>query len=251
MRGRCSTTAAVTPSSNVRRVTRTLTPARRRGVEKLDVPGVPAPIVRRSLADVALANRLFGGTHAVLAELEPLLGGRERVLTLLDVGTGAADIAIAARKAAARRGVGLVAIGADTAIPLVTSAAQRIDGAIAASAVALPFADHSIDIVVCSQLLHHFREHEIACVLRELDRVARVRVIVSDLQRSWIAAAGIWLASFPLRFHPISRHDGVLSVLRGFTAPELGAHIALATGAMPSVTRRPGWRVTASWTPHS
>lgn len=229
----------------------TLTPSRRRGVEKLDLPGVPAPIVRRSLADVALANRLFGGKHAVLAELEPLLPGRDRPLTLLDVGTGAADIAIAARDAAARRGVSLTAIGADTAIPLVTSAARRIDAAIAANAVALPFADHSIDIVVCSQLLHHFREHEIACVLRELDRVARIRVIISDLQRSWVAAAGIWLASFPLHFHPISRHDGVVSVLRGFTAAELAAHILHATGTTAAVTRRLGWRVTASWTPRS
>jgi len=86
-------------------------------------------------------------------------------------------------------------------------------------------------------------------VLRELQRVARLRVIVSDLRRSWLAAAGIWLASFPLRFHPISRHDGVLSVLRGFTAAELSAHVVRATGTVPAVSRRLGWRVTASWTP--
>ena len=228
----------------------TLTPTRRRGIEKLDVPGVPGLVVKRSLADVARANSLFGGTRAVLAELQPVLAaGRGREMTLLDVGTGAADIPLAARRAAFRRGVDLTVIGADSSIPLAIHAARRVNCSLAADALDLPFADRSIDIVVCSQLLHHFTEREIASVLRELQRVARVRVIISDLRRSWIAAAGIWLASFPLRFHPISRHDGVLSVLRGFTTGELGAHIVRATGATPAVTRRLGWRVTASWTP--
>ena len=229
---------------------KTLTPTRRRGVEKLDVPAVPGTVVKRSLADVARANSLFGGTRAVLAELRPVLAAaRGRSMTLLDVGTGAADIPLAARRAAFRRGVDLTVIGADSSIPLAVYAARRVNCSLAANALDLPFADRSVDVVVCSQLLHHFSEREIATVLRELQRVARVRVIVSDLRRSWIAAAGIWLASFPLRFHPISRHDGVLSVLRGFTAGELSAHVVRATGTAPSVTRRLGWRVTASWTP--
>ena len=228
----------------------TLTPTRRRGVEKLELPGVPGAVVRRSLADVARANSLFGGTRAVLAELRPVFAAAgTRPLTLLDVGTGAGDIAVSARERASRRGIELVTIGADSSIALATGAAARLEMSVAADALALPFADRSVDVVVCSQLLHHFTEREIASVLRELQLVARVRVIVSDLRRSWFAAAGIWLASFPLRFHPISRHDGVLSVLRGFTAPELSAHIVRATGATPSVTRRLGWRITASWTP--
>ena len=228
----------------------TLTPGRRRGVEKLDVPGVPATVVRQSLADVARANALFGGTRAVLAELRPLLAAsRGRAMTMLDVGTGAADIGVAARQLAGQQGVALTVLGVDASLPLATQAARRLDLAIAANALELPFPDRSIDIVVCSQLLHHFSEREIASVLRELHRVARVRVVISDLRRSWVAAAGIWLASFPLRFHPISRHDGVLSVLRGFTPAELSAHVVRATGMSPSVTRRLGWRLTAAWTP--
>ena len=228
----------------------TLTPSRRRGIEKLDLPGVPAILVRRSLADVARANTLLGGTRAVLAELGPLLAASSgRAMTLLDVGTGAADIAAAAHAQAAKQGVPLTVVGVDTSLPLAVEAARRLDGAVAASALELPFADRSVDVVICSQLLHHFSDREIASVLRELHRVARVRVIISDLRRSWVAAAGIWLVSFPLRFHPISRHDGVLSVLRGFTPGELNAHVVRATGTSPSVSQRLGWRLTASWTP--
>lgn len=232
-------------------MTSTLTPTRHRGVETLETPGIPDEVVRRSLRDVARANSLFGGTRAVLRELCPMLDehGGDR-LTLLDVGTGAADIPVAARQSARKRGVTLTTYGLDNAFTLVHAAGAKLDSALAGDVRALPFADHSVDIVVCSQLLHHFPEAEIADVIRELDRVARLRVIVADLRRSWIAAAGIWLASFPLGFHPVSRHDGVVSVLRGFTSRELGAHVIRAIRRAPVVRRRLGWRVTATWKPH-
>lgn len=234
------------------RVTPKFTPARGDGREILDDPRTPDSVVRRSLRDVATANALFGGTRAVLAELRPLFEERRgTALTLLDVGTGAADIPAAARTAAEGAGVRLTAFGADAVECLVRTAGARLHGAVCADALALPFATRSIDVVVCSQLLHHFTEPRLGMLLRELDRVARRLVIVSDLRRSYLAAGGIWLASFPLRFHPVSRHDGVQSVLRGFTPDELRDHVRRATSRRPVVRRRAGWRVTASWTPLS
>ena len=231
-----------------------LTPARRRGVELLDAPDADPWLQRRSLADVALANRLFGGTHAVLAELRELLDAEDAApattLSLLDVGTGIGDIPARAARLVRRRGRRLDAIGLDVAEAVVRASRDPIgaDGVLG-DARALPFADRSIDVVTCSQVLHHFPDDEAAVVLREMSRVARVRVIVADLRRSWLAAAGIWAASFPLRFHPVSRHDGVTSVLRGYTPAELRAHVTSATGIAPRVRRHLGWRVTASWTP--
>jgi ubiquinone/menaquinone biosynthesis C-methylase UbiE len=115
--------------------------------------------------------------------------------------------------------------------------------------MALPFRDHSVDVVICSQLLHHFGDDDLAPMIRELDRVAKRRVIIADLRRSRIAAAGFWLASFPLGFHPVTRHDGVVSVFRGFTASELRDAVSIATGVVPTVRHHLGFRLTASWTP--
>ena len=105
--------------------------------------------------------------------------------------------------------------------------------------------------MLCSQTLHHFESRDAIAVIRELDRVARERVIVSDIRRSWVAAAGIWLASFPLRFHPVSRHDGVVSVLRGFTPAELRQLVQKATNQIPVARNRLGFRTTASWVPRT
>jgi SAM-dependent methyltransferase len=228
-----------------------LTPRRRRGEEFLDDPAIEPRTRLRSLRDVARANALFGGASAALAEVQRVASayGAAR-LTLLDVGTGAGDIAAAARERSRAGGVTLVPLVVDRAeILLGPARANAGVTPVCADALHLPFDDASVDIVLCSQLLHHFEGDRLLRALREIDRVARLRAIVADLRRSWLAAAGLWAASFPLRFHPISRHDGVVSVLRGFTPQELAAHVHRATGRVAAVRRHRGFRVTASWAP--
>jgi SAM-dependent methyltransferase len=227
----------------------TLVPARQRGIETLDAPGGNPALARRSLRDIALANRMFGGTRAVLAELELVWPELPANATLLDVGTGAGDIPARAQAAAVGRGVTLDAIGLEATLALAEHSRLGTPIALCGDARRLPFADRSIDIVTCSQLLHHFVDGEARLLLAELDRVARARVIVSDLTRNRIAAASIWLASFPLGFHPASRHDGVVSVLRGFRSHELRAMVQEAVGREPDVRYRLGYRITASWAP--
>lgn len=232
-------------------MTALLTPPRRRGIEYLDAPDVDPRIVRRSLTDVATANALFGGTRAVLAELDDVLPELAPHATLLDVGSGIGDIAAKARDFARRRHVDLALVSIDMAETLALASRERTGNAVRGTATDLPFADRSVDVAICSQTLHHFDDGSAARVLRELDRVARIRVIVSDLRRSWVAAAGLWLASFPLGFHPVSRHDGVVSIMRGYTCKELHHLVSAALGTTPAVRRRFGWRVTATWRPEA
>jgi SAM-dependent methyltransferase len=227
-----------------------LTPARRRGVEWLDVDRDPA-LQRRSHRDIALANRLFGGIHAVKAELAPWLLRAGESATLLDVGTGTGDIPERLRKFAAADKVALRVFGLDGRVELVKATREYPVAGVAGDALALPFASRSFDFVIASQVLHHFTFDEAVQLVREMNRVARRRVVIADLRRSWVAVAGLWLVSFPLGFHKVSRHDGVVSILRGFEASELRDLVRHAIGVAPAVRRRRGWRVTASWSPDS
>jgi SAM-dependent methyltransferase len=226
-------------------------PARRRGAEQIDDPAIDPAVIVRSLGDVARSNALFGGRRAVLAALAPALAPAGGALTLLDVGTGMGDIPRHARRLAAGRGVRLTAVGVELNFALAAASRAGTDASVCADAFALPFADGSVDVVTASQVLHHFEGADLARLLAELDRVARRLVIVGDLRRSYVAAAGFWVAARALRFHPVTRHDGVLSVFRGFTAAELAAHVRAAVpGARElAVRHRLGWRVVASWRP--
>ena len=226
-----------------------LTPSRRRGVEILDSPDIDPELVTRSIGDVARANALFGGLSSALEEIRSALPDLPRHATLLDVGTGLGDIPCRARTLARENGVELTTIGLDAALELTRASSPSLSFAVCGDALRLPFADRSIDVVMCSQVLHHFANEDAATLLREMNRVARVRVVVSDLRRSWIAVAGLWLVSFPLRFHAVSRHDGVVSVLRGFTSQELAATVRDAIARNPVVHHRRGFRITASWAP--
>jgi SAM-dependent methyltransferase len=217
----------------------------------MDAPSVDPELVVRSLADVAVANRLLGGSRAVVREVISVIDRSDPrpVITLLDVGTGLGDIPAAAAKAARERGVQIESVGFDACEASLRALRDNTTVPVRGDALSLPFRSGSFDVVTCSQVLHHFVEPELCLLIQELNRVARLRVIVSDIRRSWFAAAGIWLASFPLRFHPVSRHDGVVSVMRGFTQRELGAIIEPAAGTDRRITSRIGFRITASWMP--
>jgi SAM-dependent methyltransferase len=221
-----------------------LTPTRRRGVEFLDDRGVDPAVRERSIADVTRSNHWLGGLRAARLAIREACADLPRGSTLLDVGTGLADI-----PARAAADCSLTTIGVDEAASLLVTARRRVRYVACANALALPFGDRSIDIVFCSQLLHHFEFPDAERVLREMTRVARRAVVVSDLRRSWLAAGGFWLVSFPLAFHRVTRHDGVVSVLRGFTSSELSRLVTSATGVTPVVARRLGFRLTARWSP--
>jgi SAM-dependent methyltransferase len=230
--------------------------SRYQGAEILDDPAVDPSDREHSLRDVERSNVLFGGRRAVMLSLRPLFDELARVRTtsrpeasLLDVGTGRADLPWRAREIARRRGLTLRTVALDGALTLVETARHRVDHALCGDALALPFADHSVDFVLCSQLLHHFDDDTALTLIRELDRVARRRVVISDLRRSWVAATGFTIAAVALGFHAITRHDGRISVLRGFTEGELGGMVVNATGVQPAIRRRLGYRLTASWTP--
>jgi len=222
---------------------------RRRGVEILDDPDVSSDLMNRSMSDVARANMLFGGRRAALEELRPVLQSIGKSVSMLDIGTGRGDIPAAAKAVAKDLGLNLWTIGFDMSLPLVAENRKANDVVARGDALCLPFDTASVDVAMASQLLHHFQFDDAVTVVREMNRVARKRAIICDLRRSVFAAAGIWMASFPLGFHPVSRHDGVVSVMRGFLPGELSAIVKAATGVVPKIRHRIGFRLTASWTP--
>jgi SAM-dependent methyltransferase len=237
-----------------------LTPARRRGVEILDDPSVDPAIRERSIGDVTRSNSWLGGLRAARLALREALatfaslgvaGANTHPTTLLDVGTGLGDIPAAAASDAHARNRDVVTIGVDEALSLLVAARGRLTHVVCANALALPFRDHSVDVVSCSQVLHHFEDVDAVRLLEEMDRVAKHAVVISDLRRSWFAVIGFWFVSWPLRFHRVTRHDGIVSVLRGFTESDLHRLVARATGNNPLVRRRLGYRLTALWTPRA
>jgi Methyltransferase domain len=219
------------------------------GHEVLDEPDVSPALVSRSHRDIARANALFGGTRAVVAQVRAVASRLPQSPLVVDVGAGSGDILDAVCAALRNTGRRPRPIAVDTAESLGAAVQGRGSHFICGSIFALPLATASVDLVIAAQIVHHFTPAQIPLVIAELNRVARHAVVISDLRRSWLAAAGLWLTSFPLGFHPVSRHDGVVSVLRGFVPTELREQVRHATGSIPEIHTALGWRVVATWQP--
>lgn len=228
------------------------------GVELLDDPRADPVAVERELRDIARLNALFGGTTAVIRELDQLFEqgktergtGKGASWTLLDVGTGLGDIPRAATAAAGRRGIALRIVGVEINRAAAASA-LRADRSgrlriVLADGNALPFAPGSVDVVIASQVLHHLARDAAVRWIASFGALARRGVVLADLRRSRIAMAAVWLVSFPLGFGAVTRHDAVVSLRRGYTRAEMNAMLQ-AGGAPPVARRRRGFRIVAAW----
>jgi SAM-dependent methyltransferase len=217
------------------------------GHELLDHPDADSALVRSSLHHIARANWWFGGWWAVRHGLTRLLvpGGAAR-LTLLDIGTGKGDLPRRAVRWGARRGITIVPVGIDRHPAAAGLAAQAGVPAAVACAGALPFAPRSVDIVIASQLAHHLAPEAIVSFARTATVIARRGVILADLRRSPLAAAGFWIGSRLLGFDRATRDDGLTSVRRGFSDDELAGLLARA-GVAARLERTPGFRLVATW----
>lgn len=195
--------------------------------ELLDGPA-PAPELARCLADVARLNALFGGRLLTLVHVRRLLGRLPpgRPATVLDAGTGGADVPRALVRWARRTGRALQVLAVDQDPAVLEIAARAVAGydeirLLRADALALPLPSGAVDVAASSLLLHHLEPAEAVRHLREMDRVARLGTVVNDLGRSRAGYALVWLATRVLARSPMSRHDGPLSVRRAYTPAEL------------------------------
>lgn len=219
------------------------------GSELMDRSDVAREELAEGLADLRRVNRWFGGLHAALAAVMPVIGEVEdSEVRVLDVGTGSADIPLALVRRARRAGRVVRVLATDVHPETVAAAMRATAGEPAvdvyrADGLALPFQPEKFHIAMCHTTLHHFDEAEATRLLGELGRVASRAVVVTDLARSRAALAGVRSLSETLwRKHPVTRHDSVVSIRAAYTAEEAAALARAARLRNPRVRRYPFFR---------
>jgi len=185
----------------------------------------------RALSDLRWVNRWFGGHRAADVTLRPLLR-RTKTLRILDVGSGGADYPEHIVRWADREGYTVDVVAVDANPQTVSYAQTSLDHrmppplrdrvkVVCADALDLPYDDGAFDVATAALFLHHFHGKEAIALLREMDRVARHGVLVNDLHRHPMAYYGVRVLGAITRASVMFRHDGPLSVLRGFRRDEL------------------------------
>jgi hypothetical protein len=209
--------------------------------EHLDGP-LPPAARRATLDDITFLNAWFGGDALTLARIRRVAARlpRDRPLVVVDVGGGRGDFAITVVRWARRRRRPVRVLVVDTDAATLATARQRTAAypeirLVRADATALPL--RGADVAVASLTLHHLDRHAASDCLAEMAAAARLGV-VNDLLRTRTSLALVWVATRVLRLHPVSRHDGPLSVRRAYSPVELAA-LADRAGVRARIRRYP------------
>ena len=201
-------------------------PQRDRG-ELLDRGTGSLSEVRKSLHDIRRYNRCFGGAAFIHGSVWGLVERHQlSEVTVLDLGTGDAEIPRDLLREAGRRGVRMRVIGLDIN-PRHLKIARSESGSwpelhlVRADAFQLPFADRGVDIVISSLFLHHFRPPQIRELLRESARVARIGGVMNDMVRAFVPLWFFRLTRPLFTTSFLTRFDGQASIVRSYTLEEM------------------------------
>ncbi|MEO5754562.1 MAG: methyltransferase domain-containing protein [Chthoniobacterales bacterium] len=190
----------------------------------MDRPQPISPELLSDLNNLRALNRFFGSYRLVRHFLRRWIrqGDKWRVL---DLATGSGDIPRLVAEFARE-------VGAEVEIDAVDFQASTIEIARQLSADFPEIRYHRADIhhfgeeggydvVLFSLALHHFSDEDAVSLLRRCVMLARGKVLVADLRRSWLAKIGIDLLTSTIFREPMTRNDARASIVRAFSFAEL------------------------------
>jgi SAM-dependent methyltransferase len=194
-------------------------PERSAQAEYFDAPAFSVAERTAALRELDRINRLCQFSHPFVSRLPAWLGQpRCERLEILDVGAGSGLLGERLSAWAKRRGWEWRFTNLD-AHPIGRPSAGMARN-VTGSALELPFADGSFDLVVASQMTHHLTDAEVVRHWREAWRVTRDGIFICDLHRNAGFYALLWLALRLTGVSRIVREDGLISVKRGFRRRE-------------------------------
>lgn len=195
--------------------------------EIMDDFGLQGTEMKTLLTDLRIVNKWLGGTNITIQGIEKVLSiSNQTKITILDVGCGDGEMLRECANYALQNGLNFNLIGIDANSFIIEEAKKR-----SKSFNNITFHNVDVfkldetkieyDIALCTLFLHHFDNEKIISLLNVLLDKAKMGVIINDLQRSRIAFNLFKFFSLLFLKTNIAKHDGLVSVARGFKRKEL------------------------------
>ncbi len=194
--------------------------------ELMDDPGLSSEIYAAVMHDLAKVNTVTLARRPTLGFLDRVqAAGRDkrRPLKILDVGFGDGDMLRSIARWARNNGTNVELVGVDLN-PRSAPAAQAATPAdLAIKWVTGDYADLSgqgWDVIISSLVAHHMTHEQLLAFLRFMQSEARCGWFINDLHRHTFSWLGYPILAQLMRWHPIVRHDGRLSIARSYRPHE-------------------------------
>ncbi len=199
----------------------------RRATEKeiLDDFDLDGNDLSENLDEIAKVNKFLGGYSSVLKGITKIIKSKDlrREILILDAGCGGGDVLrMLSRNTKVQNGK-LKLEGIDANSKAVKIARKKTDSPkirFAQMNIFSPeFQQLNPDVFMFNLCLHHFENEEIIDILKNV-RAKNSTLLISDLRRSKTAYFLFKVFSKIFRISKISRHDGLLSIRKGFLEKE-------------------------------
>lgn len=200
--------------------------SRVREPEVMDDPALDAREHHKALASLARLNAAWRAASTLWREIKPIadVPGHPPV-SILDIGTGSADIPIRLLRRAQHAGAHLDIHACDFSERALAFARARSEQAgVSLTLFKLDVMKEQIpetcDVVMCSLFMHHFGDDEVIELLYRMKAAARKLVLVIDLARTPNAYRMVVLATRMLSRSVVVKQDGEKSMRAAFSMDE-------------------------------
>jgi len=196
--------------------------------EVMDDFSMEGEILKEALDKIASINKLLGGNKITVEGVKELIKNEptHKIITILDVGCGNGDMLRTLAKFADKHNLKFNLIGLD-ANQFTINHAQSLSldypniSYCCEDIFKDELKDGTLDIVLCTLTLHHFKDPDILTILGKLHNKARLGIVINDLHRSKLAYYLFKGICYIFGLNEMSRKDGLVSILRGFKKKDL------------------------------
>ncbi len=224
--------------------------ARSTELELMDDPDMDAEKYREAYLDINRCNRLLGGYGITLKALEKLMEiTPKKSYTILDMGCGDGQMLRKVHNYLERKGIPFKLIGIDLRDDVLDIAREK-----SKDFPKIQFIKQDIleldrqfdcDVLLCTLTMHHFTDANIHRFTKKFIEIAKIGVIINDLERNQMAYQLFKLFSFFFIKTPIAKYDGLVSISKGFVKKELQAFAKPLEAAKHTITWK--WAFRYVW----
>lgn len=222
-------------------------------VELMDDLDMGGPVMDQTLRQLSKVNRWLGGLQPTVKGIEALIANRpklDRPISIADIGCGGGDTLRTLAQWGRNQQQSFSFTGID-ANPHVVAYARQVSQDWpeiqyeVLNCLDPTFAQRRYDIISCNLFLHHFSESELATLLPTLGKMAELGLVVNDLHRHRLAWLGFAALTRLLGASYMIRHDGLVSIRRGFVRKELKALLEPVASSLITLQWRWAFRYLA------
>lgn len=194
------------------------------------------------LEDINRVNRLLGGIKTTSnAVFRMIRENKKKSYTILDVGCSDGDMLRKLALKVRKSNILINFIGLDLntdALEIAKKKSADFPEISYLNRDVFTLNSIEVDIVITTLTLHHFSNENIPIFLERFTNMAQIGVIINDLHRSRLAYYLFKAFSVIFIKTETAKHDGLISILRGFKKKELQTF----SDQIPNVQYQISWK---------